>query len=369
MGTSFVRRARFIGDERRLVNINVSSTGFATAIQPGDLVFSKSPTTDAGTIISFVDLGDSGTKAQNQAAAVLGFVGVAQSRGGTAGQSTQVATGGVFSFACTSGTYTFGQLVGPEGTGVAAAVGVSPTTLVGVTDAAHAIGRVVIGGTTVTTIQVELKSVVAGGTVPDTDIVATTLTLSGALVAATLESTGNTLVDGGLTVSGTITFPDSTVLVASGAELNRVATRSARIVNCTASTLAVTEALHDKKIITLNRAAGIAVTLPVAAAGLDFTFVIGTTFTAAATIKSVAGADIMVGHATMGNDSDNTTVDWQALSANTFDTIDLFGTAHSTGGYEGQIIRIIGLATNKWFVEIQGDAAGTEATPFQDTVA
>lgn len=158
-------------------------------------------------------------------------------------------------------------------------------------------------------------------------------------------------------------------ILATAAELNRINKRSTRVVNVTTTPLAVTEALHDGKIITLNLASGIAVTLPVAAAGLWFRFVIGTTFTGAASIKSVSGADIMVGHATMGNDTNTTTVDWQALASNTFDTIDLFGTANSTGGLEGQEIEIIGLAANKWFVRIQGDAAGTEATPFQDTVA
>lgn len=156
---------------------------------------------------------------------------------------------------------------------------------------------------------------------------------------------------------------------ATAAEITRAADMSARIVDCTASSLAVTEALHDGKVITLNRAAGIAVTLPVPAAGMWFRFIVQTTFTGAASIKSTAGTQIMIGHALMGNDSDNTTVLFQALAASTYDTIDLFGTANSTGGIAGQTIEIIGLSTTVWHVKIVGDAAGTEATPFQDTVA
>lgn len=159
-----------------------------------------------------------------------------------------------------------------------------------------------------------------------------------------------------------------TTLAAQTAELNRIADMSTRIVDCTAPTLTVTEALHDGKIITLNLAAGIAVTLPVPVAGMQFTFVVQTTFTGAASIKSVAGTHIMIGHALMGNDSDNTTVLWQALAASTFDTINLFGTANSTGGIAGQIIKITALSATVWFVEIIGDAAGTEATPFENTV-
>lgn len=167
---------------------------------------------------------------------------------------------------------------------------------------------------------------------------------------------------GGLTIGGT-------AVTATAAEINRVADTSGRIVNATASTLTVTEALHDGKTIVLDRAAGIAVTLPAAAAGLKFRFVVKTTFTGAASIKSVAGADVMVGHALMGNDTDNTTVLFQSLAASTNDTIDLFGTANSTGGIAGQVVTIEGLAANLWYVEIIGDAAGTEATPFANTVA
>lgn len=136
----------------------------------------------------------------------------------------------------------------------------------------------------------------------------------------------------------------------------------------TAATRVLTAA-DTGKIFVLNLAAGIAVTLPAAAAGLRFRFLILTTFTGAASIKSATGADIMIGHALMGNNTDNTVVDWPAVAASTFDTIDMFGTANSTGGIEGQEIEIVGVAANRWFVTIRGDAAGTEATPFADTVA
>jgi len=158
-------------------------------------------------------------------------------------------------------------------------------------------------------------------------------------------------------------------LLSTGTEVDRVNDVSARIVNCTSSTITVTEATHCDKTIVLDRAAGIAVTLPAAAAGLKFSFVVKTTFTGASSIKSVSGADIMIGHALMGNDTNDTVVDWQSLAATTNDTIDLYGTSNSTGGIAGQVVTIEGLAANLWFVEIRGDAAGTEATPFANTVA
>lgn len=156
---------------------------------------------------------------------------------------------------------------------------------------------------------------------------------------------------------------------ATAAEITRACDVSTRIVNATASTLTVTEALHDGKTIVLDRAAGIAVTLPVASAGLKFRFVVKTTFSGAATIKSVAGADIMIGYALMGNDTNDNVVSWQAIAASTIDTIDMLGTGNSTGGMAGQEIEISGLAANLWYVKIVGDAAGTEATPFANTVA
>ena len=166
-----------------------------------------------------------------------------------------------------------------------------------------------------------------------------------------------------------LTGVDLAALVATAAEINRAADMSTRVVNATAATLAVTEADHDGKVIVLDRAAGIAVTLPTPAAGMHFRFLVKTTFTGAASIKSAAGTQIMIGQALMGNNTDNSVVAWQATAANTYDTIDLFGTANSTGGIEGQKIEIIGLSTTVWWVDITGDAAGTEATPFADTVA
>ena len=176
----------------------------------------------------------------------------------------------------------------------------------------------------------------------------------------TFSSSDFNLVSGGI---------DLSALTATAAEVNRAADMSARVVDCTASTLAVTEALHDGKIITLNRAAGIAVTLPTPVAGMWFRFIVQTTFTGAATIKSASGSHIMIGHALMGNDSDNTTVLFQALAASTYDTIDLLGTSNSTGGIAGQTIEIRALSSTVWHVVIVGDAAGNEATPFADTVA
>ena len=176
-------------------------------------------------------------------------------------------------------------------------------------------------------------------------------------------------VTGDAAIVGTPTEQELDGRLATVTEINRACDVSTRVVNATSSTLTVTEAEHDGKTIVLDLAAGIAVTLPAASAGLKFKFLVKTTFTGAASIKSVSGADIMIGYALMGNDTDNTTVRWPSIAADTADTIDLLGTGNSTGGMAGQEIEIEGLAANLWFVKIVGDAAGTEATPFTNTVA
>lgn len=162
---------------------------------------------------------------------------------------------------------------------------------------------------------------------------------------------------------GTDTSCDFNALVSSETAMAN------RVVPVTTTPLSITAAEHNDKTLYITKTNGLAITLPVPVAGMRFRFIIGATIASASTIKSVAGTHIMIGHALMGNDSDNTTVLFQALAASTFDTINLFGTANSTGGIAGQVVTIEAMSSTVWYVEIIGDAAGTEATPFENTVA
>jgi len=184
---------------------------------------------------------------------------------------------------------------------------------------------------------------------------------------------GINLDEGDLRIAGTAVSASAAELnildgvTATAAEINRVADISARVVNCTASTLALTTALHDGKIVTLNRAAGIAVTLPAATgSGSVFKLIVGTTFTGNATIK-VVGDDIMVGQAIFANDSDGSVSAFET-AADT-DTITMYTAANNTtGGVAGAVIDLIDIAANTWFVNMISAAGGTEATPFSATV-
>lgn len=151
------------------------------------------------------------------------------------------------------------------------------------------------------------------------------------------------------------------------AEINRATDVSTRIVTATAATLAITEALHDGKIITLDRAGGIAVTMPEATgSGMVITFVVITKFTTDGTITL---ADLvntaLIGQASIV-DSDTTDLIHMFTPGATFDLVTLDGT--NTAGGLGCWIQYIDLATDVWSVQIIEAVGGVSpATPFSSS--
>lgn len=139
------------------------------------------------------------------------------------------------------------------------------------------------------------------------------------------------------------------------------------LVDCTASTLTVTEALHKDKTVTLNRAAGITVTLPAAeGTGSIYRFYVGTTVTSNNVVIQVANAtDVMEGVAWVLSDGAAAVLGY--ATGATDDTISLNGT--TKGGYAGHYIQLIDVASGKWGVHLYGKATGTEATPFSAAVS
>lgn len=154
---------------------------------------------------------------------------------------------------------------------------------------------------------------------------------------------------------------DSVVL-----EVANLLNRMTKVTSHTTATLsaATLQASYIHSTVKLDRAAGIAVTLPAATGSGDrYTFIIGTTFTSSATIK-VTGNDVMFGHALYAADAGDTAVMFETAADS--DTITFDGT--TTGGYKGTIVRLIDMAADSWFVEVIGKATGAEATPFSATV-
>jgi hypothetical protein len=168
--------------------------------------------------------------------------------------------------------------------------------------------------------------------------------------------------------SGTIVATSATTLTSLDAtvtELNRVADASTRIVNLTAATLAVTEAAHDNKIVTVNKADGSTLTLPAATgSGTKLHFIVGTTITSVGLIIQVTGNDTMTGFAFVCNDTDASVSGFET-SADT-DTITLNGT--TTGGIKGDSVELVDIAADLWWVRVNSSATGSEATPFSAAV-
>lgn len=146
---------------------------------------------------------------------------------------------------------------------------------------------------------------------------------------------------------------------------------SARVSSITAATLTVDAPTYAGSTIILNRAAGIAVTLPAAlGTGNKYRFVVGTTFSGSATIKVASATDYIIGTALLFQDAGDTTVGFATANTGTVatesDTITMEGTTR--GGIKGAIIEIEDIAAGIFVVRMVSDASGTEATPFSVTV-
>lgn len=168
-----------------------------------------------------------------------------------------------------------------------------------------------------------------------------------------------------MSASGAITVVTPTELatlsglLATTAEINRATDLSTRIVNVTAATLALTLAEHDGKTVTLNRAAGIAVTLPAAAGtGARFRLFCGTTVTSNTTTITRAGTDTLFGHIIQLADGGATLAAYE-LPGSTVLTFN--GTTQ--GGIKGDIIELEDVASGVWMVNGVVSATGAEATP------
>jgi len=135
---------------------------------------------------------------------------------------------------------------------------------------------------------------------------------------------------------------------------------------CTVATLAMTKAQHAGRLIVLDKADGIAVTLPPASgSGAAYRFFVKTTITSnTTTIKVANTSDSMLGMALTFPDDAAPVGGW-AVVAND-DTITINGS--SQGGYLGDQITITDVATNLFMVLACLRQTGTEATPFSASV-
>ena len=155
-------------------------------------------------------------------------------------------------------------------------------------------------------------------------------------------------------------------LVASGTPIANTGTP----VNSTAATLTVTAALHAGRVLTLNRAAGQALTLPAATGtGNRYAFSIGTTVTSNSTTITTgvtgASSDAYQGIA-LTEDSATVTGYLAVAGAGGSDVITLNGS--TTGGFAGDYIELVDAGAGVWqIINFVTKSTGTAATPFSHT--
>ena len=114
---------------------------------------------------------------------------------------------------------------------------------------------------------------------------------------------------------------------------------------------------------TFNKADGIVVTLPTAAKGLSYRFIVATTFSSAGQINTAAADELYVGGAMLVDPATATDMNYFTADVSNDDTIDLG--AIEQGWLAGGVIHLSGLSATRWHVEatLIGDA--TLATPFE----
>ena len=117
------------------------------------------------------------------------------------------------------------------------------------------------------------------------------------------------------------------------------------------------------KVLVLSVAGGLTVTLPSAAPGLNFKFVVGTTFTTAGLINTAATDELYVGQLNIVDPA--TAGDMNSFSADVSndDTIDL-GSIEQ-GWLVGGWFNLVAISETRWHVEGQLVGDATLATPFE----
>lgn len=147
---------------------------------------------------------------------------------------------------------------------------------------------------------------------------------------------------------------------ATASEVNRNCDKSTRIIDVTSATVTLSENTHESRYVTLNRAAGIAVTLPAATgSGSRYRFIITTTVTSNTTTITAAAGDFLGGTVL------------QTKTDNTFASYHMDGTSHTTltfngttkGGIVGDYIELFDASTTMWHVKAMTKATGVVASP------
>ena len=178
-----------------------------------------------------------------------------------------------------------------------------------------------------------------------------------------------TLTQGIEAYQSDITFGNGIDVTGTGAFSGAV-TLLKPIESITAATRTVLAA-ESGTIFSLNRAAGIVVTLPAAAVGLNYKFHIGTTGTGTLTINAATSADTLQG-VVMMHDKDevgsvvvlNENIQTSAFAVPAAADHQLVMDADTKGRFVGGMVEYTCLSDSKWVVEGHLFGDGNSVTPF-----
>ena len=150
--------------------------------------------------------------------------------------------------------------------------------------------------------------------------------------------------------------------VTGNTDITGTLTHKVPVTSITTATYTVTAAQSGTHF-SLNRAAGMTVTLPTCAAGLVYHFSVGTTFTSAGLINTAATDELYVGGLTIVDPGTVGDTNFFQPDVTDDDTIDL-GKIEQ-GWLQGGQFKLVGLRATRWHVEgtLVGDAIAE--TPFE----
>jgi hypothetical protein len=165
---------------------------------------------------------------------------------------------------------------------------------------------------------------------------------------------------------------DKSIVAATNVEINKYCDESAHaVIDCTAATLAVTQATHANKIVTLNRATGVTVTMPEpSGSGDTYTFLSGTAVTANQhKIIATDTANTDLHGLAIARDDDGSQSSFAALNADGFDFVQMNGGTMGGSQPLADRIELIDIAADKWYVHYTFfvPAGSNPADPFGST--
>ncbi len=171
----------------------------------------------------------------------------------------------------------------------------------------------------------------------------------------TVDITAHDGATKGLKVGGTL-------ITATAAEVNAACDTSKRLVNLTAASLTMSEAVHGGgRTLTVNVASGTAITLPAATgSGTKFRLVLGTLITSNTTTVTTGAGDYLGGLVLAARQSSGLVTAYM-LNGSSNHILTLNGSTQ--GGTVGDLIELEDVASHLWECQVRMQTVGASSSP------